>query len=272
MTAVQQDRRPLSWLRISTVVRRLSYVLVRSPHRWFEILIFPCVDVLLWGSLGAFVAEENGASQASASYLLAGIMLNQFLFQTEVSVATGFMEETWSRNLLNVMTTPVRELEHILGIVLYGLGKLVIAMVAVNVAAFAFFGFGLFELGWGLVPLSASLLVAGWAMGLLMVGLILRYGQSAEILTWATPFLVLALSGVFNPVRAIPGPLQPVSHLLPTTYAFEAGRQLLAGDGLPWADLARAGGGSLVALALAALFARRMLEAFRARGFITRYS
>ena len=40
-------------------------------------------------------------------------MLNHFLFQTEVSVATGFMEETWSRNLLNMMTTPVREVEYV---------------------------------------------------------------------------------------------------------------------------------------------------------------
>jgi ABC-2 type transport system permease protein len=272
MIAARADRLPFSWLRVSTVVRRLTYVLGRSPHRWFEVIVFPCIDVLLWGSLGAFVAEENGASQASASYLLAGIMLNHFLFQTEVSMATGFMEETWSRNLLNVMTTPVRELEYLLGIAIYGLAKLAIAMVAVSLAAYAFYDFGLWELGLGLVPLGIALLIAGWAMGLLMVGLIIRYGQSAEILTWATPFLVLALSGVFNPIRAIPGPLQPLAQLLPTTYAFDAGRALLAGDGMPWGDLARAGGGSIVALALAFLFLSRMLAKFRERGFVTRYS
>jgi ABC-2 type transport system permease protein len=262
----------LSWLRVRTVVRRLAYVVSRSPHRWFEVLIFPCIDVLLWGSLGAFVAEENGASQASATYLLAGIMLNNLLFQTEVSVATGFMEETWSRNLLNVMTTPVREVEYIIGIGIYGLAKLVVAMCAVSVAAVGFFGFGLAELGWGVLPIMLALLVTGWAMGLFMIGLILRFGQSAEILTWAMPFLVLALSGVFNPIRAVPGALQPVSHLLPTTYAFEAGRALLNGDAMPWGDLLWAGAGGVLLVVLAAWFATRMLATFRERGFVTRYS
>ena len=83
-----------SWLRVRTVVRRHGYVLWRSPHRWFEIVVFPFVDVLLFGSLGAFVAQENGTSRASAPYLLAGIMLFHFLFQSQIALSTGFMEET----------------------------------------------------------------------------------------------------------------------------------------------------------------------------------
>ncbi|HJR24102.1 MAG TPA: ABC transporter permease [Acidimicrobiales bacterium] len=259
------------WLRVHTIVRRLTYVVTRSPHRWFEVIVFPCIDVLLWGALGAY-AQEGGAVGSGAPYLLAGIMLNHFLFQTEVSLATGFLEETWSRNVLNVMTTSVRELEYIVGIVLYGLGKLVVAIVTVNLCAWAMFDFTLLELGWGVVPLAVCLLIAGWAMGLFMIGLVLRFGHSAEILTWAMPFLVLALSGVFNPIRAIPGALQPLAQALPTTYAFDAGRSLLDGDGMPWADLARAGFGSLVLLVLAAWFARRMLATFRQRGYVTRYS
>ena len=59
MTAVADDRSPFSWLRVRTVVRRHGYVLLRSPHRWFDIAFWPVFDVLLWGSLGAFVAQEN---------------------------------------------------------------------------------------------------------------------------------------------------------------------------------------------------------------------
>ena len=261
-----------SWLRVRTVVRRLGHVGGRSPHRWFEVLVFPLIDVLLWGSLGEYVAQENGASGAATKYLLAGIILNHFLFQTEVSVATGFMEETWSRNLLNVMATPIREVEFVLGVVLYGLAKMAVAIVAVNVASLVIYDFWLGQLGWGVLPVGACLLLSGWALGLLMIGLLLRFGQSAEILTWAIPFVILALSGVFNPIRAIPGPLQPLGHLLPTTYAFEAGRTLLSGGAMPWGDLARAGGGGVLLVLAAAWFARSMLATFRDRGYITRYS
>ena len=272
MTAVRRDAGDFSWIRVRTVVRRLSYVVGRSPHRWFEVLVFPCIDVLLWGSLGAYVALEDEGSRAAAPYLLAGIMLMNLLFQTHVSVATGFMEETWSRNLLNVMCTSVRAVEYVVGIVLYALVKLVVAFAAVSLAAFAFFDFGLADLGGEVVLLAVILLVMGWALGLFMIGLVLRFGQSAEILTWALPFLLIALSGVFNPIRAIPGVLQPISKALPTTYAFEAGRALLDGGAMPWGDLARAGGGGIVLLGLAAWFCARMLATFRARGYVTRYS
>ena len=47
----------MNWLRVMTVVRRHWYVLWRSPNRWFDIAVWPVFDVLLFGSLGAFVAQ-----------------------------------------------------------------------------------------------------------------------------------------------------------------------------------------------------------------------
>ena len=266
------SRAGFSWLRVRTIVRRLTYVVGRSPDRWFLVFVFPFIDVILFGSIGAFVAQQGGAHRAAAPYLLAGIMLNHFLFQTEVSMATAFMEETWSRNVLNMMTTPVREVEYLTALALFSLAKLAGAMATVSLAALVLYGFGLGELGWGVVPLGLTLIISGLAMGLWMIGLLLRYGQSAEIFIYATSFLVLALSGVFNPVRAIPGPLQPVARLLPTTYAFEAMRTLLDGHAMPWGDLARAGFGGLALLVVSAVFLTRMLSTFRRRGFVTRYS
>ena len=44
---------------------------------------------------------RRGRPRAPA-LLLAGILLFHVVFQAEISLATGFMEETWSRNLLNL--------------------------------------------------------------------------------------------------------------------------------------------------------------------------
>ena len=57
-----------------------------------------------------------------------------------------------------------------------------------------------------------------------------------------------------------------------TAASNDAGRALLAGEGMPWGDLLRAGLGGLAMLGLAAWFAARMLRTFRERGFVTRYS
>jgi ABC-2 type transport system permease protein len=262
----------MSWLRVKTVVRRLFIVLWRNPARWFDIAVWPFFDVILFGSLGAFVAQENEASRAATPYLLAGIMLFHVLYQSQIAVTTGFMEETWTRNLLNMMTTPLREIEYVAGLAVYGLAKMTAAMGMVCLMAVTFYGFGLGEVGWGLVPIVAILLVIGWALAMLVVGLLLRFGQSAEILAWASTFLILSLSGVFNPVESIPGPLQPLARILPTTHVFSAARDLLDGNAMPWGDLAQAALGALVLVVLATAFVTRKLAQFRHRGYVTRYS
>jgi ABC-2 type transport system permease protein len=271
-TAAPSTSPAFSWLRVRTVVRRHGYVLFRSPHRWFDIAFWPVFDVLLWGSLATFVAQENDGSRAGVPYLLAGIMLFHVLFQSQIAVATGFMEETWTRNILNVMTTPLRELEYVVGLALMGLLKLAAAMVTVSITALLFYRFGLGEIGWGLVPVIGVLLLCGWCTAMLVIGLLLRYGQSAEILAWATTFTILAVSGVFNPVESIPGPIQPIARILPTTYAFSAARDMLDGGAVPWDDLLWAALGAFVLAGLSMLYVLRMLRTFRDRGYVTRYS
>ena len=202
--------RLLNTTRVRVVVRRHFLILWRSPHRWFDIVFWPLFDIILWGSLGAFVAQENDASRATTPYLLVGIMLFHVLFQAQIAVTTGFMEETWTRNLLNVMTTPLREVEYVAGLMVYGAAKLLMAMTMVSLVALGFYGFSLGEIGWALVPITFVLLLVAWAMSMMVIGLLLRFGQSAEILAWATTFVILSFSGVFNPIEAIPGILQPL--------------------------------------------------------------
>ena len=83
--------------------------------------------------------------------------------------------------------------------------KSIMAMASLSFVAVVFYGFGLGEIGWALVPVVGVLLLVGYAVALFNIGLMLRFGQAAEIFTWGLNFLLLALSGVFNPVEALPG-------------------------------------------------------------------
>ncbi|MFT3851436.1 MAG: ABC transporter permease [Ilumatobacteraceae bacterium] len=260
-------------LRIRTVVRRHCYVLWRAPHRWFDIAFWPLMDVILWGSLGTYVATLDGpTSSASASYLLAGIIMFHVLFQSQMAVATGFMEETWSRNLLNVLTTPVTEVEYVAGTALFGFAKVALALTTLSLTALGFFGFHLSSIGWSLVPIGAILVLVGWAVGIAGIGVVLRFGQGAEVITWGSNFILMALSGVFNPVDALPGVLQPVARLLPSTHAFSALRTVLAGQPLPWHEIRDGLLGAVVFVALGFAYATFALRTFRKRGFVTRFS
>ena len=141
--------------RVRAMARRQSYVLWRAPQRWFDVIVWPVVDAILFGAIGVYFGSQQGTAEASAAFLLAGIILFHVVFQAEVSVATGFLEETWSRNLLNLMVTPMTELEYGAGVALFGLAKLAMGVGVVSIVAFALFTFNITTLGLALVPLVA---------------------------------------------------------------------------------------------------------------------
>ncbi len=262
-----------SWLRMRAIAKRHAYVMVRSPHRLFDVSLWPLVDVLLFGSLAQFIGgEDSTASEQAAGYLLAGIVLWHVVYQSQIALSTGFLEESWTRNLLNLMVTPMREVEYVAGVALFGFVKLFIGVGLMVVAAFAFFSFETWDLGFGLVPIAAVLLVVAWAIALLVIGLVLRYGSGAEAMAWGVMFLLLPLSGVFYPIDSLPPIVQPIAKLLPTTHAFAALRDLVDGKGVNWGQIALAAIGAVVMLGLAFAWVVHMLRVFRRRGYITRYT
>ena len=262
----------IPWLRIKAVARRHAYVLQRSPHRLFDVTIWPLVDVLLFGSIGVFVSNRATGGKVAAGYLLTGILLWHVVYQSQISLSTGFLEETWSRNLLNLMVTPLREVEYVAGVALFGMLKLAMGVGVVALTAFGFYAFNITDLGLSLIPIASILLIVGWVIAMFVMGLVLRFGSGAEALAWGILFVVMPLSGVFYPVRSLPWLLRPIAQALPTTHAFSAGRAVFDGRALPWSELGIAAGTTVVAAAIGLVFVTRMLSTFRTRGYITRYS
>src|SRR4249920_355240 len=274
MSESKTKRGGKSMLRMRAIARRHAYVLVRSPHRLFDVTLWPLVDVLLFGSLAAFVDTSGDASSTAkaAGYLLAGIILWHVIYQSQIAMSTGFLEETWTRNLLNMMVTPVREVEYVAGVALFGMVKLVMGVGVMVLGALAFFSFHTWSLGFGLIPIAVTLLIVGWAISLFVIGLVLRFGTGAEALAWGVMFVLLPLSGVFYPTEALPTLMQPLALALPTTHAFSALRELVDTGELNWVQVGIAAVGSLAMVVLAAGFLVRMLMMFRKRGYITRYT
>ncbi len=259
--------------RVLAIARRHAYVLQRSPHRLFDVLVWPVVDVLLFGSIGVFAASQaTTGAQRVALYLLVGVILWHVVYQAQIAVATGFLEESWSRSVLNLMATPLREWEYIFGVALFGLVKLVVGVGAVTVIVWGAFAFNVAGIGPAMIAVAALLLVIGWSIALFVIGLVLRFGSGAEAFAWGILFVVMPLSGVFYPVDALPALLRPLAEILPTTHAFSAGRTVAAGNPMPWGEfgLAAAGTAGLTLVGLG--YVTWMLRIFRKRGFVTRYS
>ena len=255
-------------IRILAIAKRHWWVLKRSPHRSFDIVLWPIVDTLTFGSL-AIAYQTN---QTRAFYVLAGVVLWHVLYQAQIAVSAGFLEETWSRNLLSLMVSPVSEAEYLLGTGLFGLVKLVLGVGGVALTALLCYSFDVTVLGFGLIPVMALLMLCGWVIAVLVIGIVLRFGTGAEALVWGILFVLMPLSGTFFPVEALPGVLQPVAQALPTTHAFTAARLLVDGGAFPLREVLVSAGLTLVAAVGALWYVTSMLRLFRRRGYVTRYS
>ena len=89
------------------------------------------------------------------------------------------------------------------------------------------FNFNVFQLGPGLALFFLQSPATSWAIGLLVSGLVLRYGVAAESLAWSLVFALLPVCCVYYPVYVLPEWLQPLSLALAPTYVFEGLRAMV---------------------------------------------
>ncbi len=255
--------------RVGAVVLRDFYVLRRSPPRLLEVVYWPLVEVLIWGYVSVFL-QANRVPTILAM-LLGGTLLWQVLYRSQETVTIAFMEDIWSRNLLNVFTSPLSTSEYLAGVIVFGLLKLIAGTAVMAALAFLLYGFGVLRMGPELVPFVFLLLVMGWSLATVTIGIILRFGQSAEIVAWAMAFAFQPFSAVFYPVDVLPAGMQVVAHLVPASYIFEGMRAVLAGHGVAWSNLAAAAGLDVLYAAGAIWFMARMLAYVRRSGGLSRF-
>src|SRR3546814_11190756 len=86
----------------------------------------------------------------------------------------------WSRNLVNLFVSPLRPTEFATSVLLMGAIRTLLGMVPVSLLAWWFFGFSVYSMGLALAAFFASLILFGWAIGIAVCGLIMRYGMGAE--------------------------------------------------------------------------------------------
>jgi ABC-2 type transport system permease protein len=163
----------------------------------------------------------------AAGVLIGSMLLWDILFRSNIGFSTTFIEEMWSRNLGNLLTSPLRPYELVAALSLWSVIRLSVSMVPVAAAAYFIFGFNLLDLGLPLVAFFAILVLTSWSLGLIAAGVILRYGLGAEELAWSLAFLLLPLCCVYYPVSVLPDWLKPVALALPPTHVFEGMRSIL---------------------------------------------
>jgi ABC-2 type transport system permease protein len=213
--------------RIGAMTLRYWYLLRSSWPRLLELSYWPMLQMLTWGFLQTYVGQNAGFFARAGGTFIGAVLLWDILFRGQQGFSISFLEEMWSRNLANLMISPLRPAEFILAMMVMSLVRLFIGMVPVTLLAIGFFGFNLYGLGFALAAFFLNLILTSWAVGVFVSGVIMRNGLGAENLAWTVIFLLMPLCCIYYPVSVLPHWLQTVAWSLPPTYVFEGMRSLL---------------------------------------------
>ena len=216
-----------SFARVGAMVLRYWYLLSNSWPRAVELVYWPTVQMLTWGFVQLYVAQNSSFFANAAGLFVGGLLLWDVLLRSQQGFAFAFLEELWSRNLGNLLMSPLRPSEFIVALMVISMIRLAIGMLPVTLLAIPLFGFNVWGLGLPLVAFFAALVIAGWSIGLVIIGILLRQGMGAEALAWSLMFLLMPITCVYYPVATLPALLQPIAWALPTTYVFEGLRALV---------------------------------------------
>jgi len=222
--------------RVGAMVLRDLSLLRSSWSRVLELIYWPAVQLLVWGFFQFYIAQNSGFFARAGGVFIGAVMMWDILFRGQLGFSISFLEEMWSRNLGNLMISPLRPIEFVAALMIMSIVRLAIGMVPVTLIAIAFFNFNIYGLGLALAAFFMNLILTSWSVGVVVSGVVMRNGMGAESLAWTMMFLIMPVICVYYPVSVLPDWLQWLAWSLPPTYVFEGMRALIL-DGVFRADL-----------------------------------
>ncbi len=256
--------------RVGALIQRHLYLYRRSLPRMTEVFFWPFLDLLLWGFVTLYLERFQQNLPRFVSFFLGALILWDILYRAQQGISVSFLEEVWSKNLLNLFVSPMRPSELLAALMSISVAKLLVAGTASALLAWLFYSFNLFVLGVSLIPFVLNLMVMGWAIGIVTMAAILRYGQEAEVMAWGLAFLVQPISAVFYPVSVLPKPVQQIALLIPASHVFEGMRMVVENNHFPLEHLLKAAALNGLYLTAALLYFYRNLRVVREKGLLMR--
>lgn len=223
-----------SWRRVGAMVMRHVYVLRRSWPRLLEIAYWPTMQLFLWGFITNFFVQHSSWVAQAAGVLISAVLLWDVLFRANLGITIPFLEEMWARNLASLFVSPLRPSELIVSLYVMSIIRTTISVAPAALLALPLYGVWVFDLGPPLIAFYVNLLIMGWALGVAIAALVLRYGLAAESLCWLGVFMMAPVSCIYYPIDTLPGWLKVIALALPASHVFEGMRAVLFHNVFRW--------------------------------------
>src|SRR6185503_1564232 len=96
---------------------RYWYLLLSTPQRFVQIFIWSTFDILLWGFVSKYLGTFGMSGFNFTTVLLGSLVFWQFITRLQQGFIMVFLEDSWTRNFLNIFASPISIFEYIVGIV-----------------------------------------------------------------------------------------------------------------------------------------------------------
>jgi ABC-2 type transport system permease protein len=225
----------MSWTRIWGVMLRYIYFFARMDHL-VDLCFWPLLDLFVWGITSTWIQSQEPSAGPLALAILTGLVFWQLVWRGTYEISVNLLQEFWSRNMVNLFSSPLKVSEWVTALMILGVGKLCFALGFGALIVWGLYSLNVFTIGWALIPFAFSLLLSGWCMGFLSAAIIVYWGQRLQMLAWVTGYIFVPFAAVYYPVSALPCWAQSLAHALPMSYIFEGMRHILNGGTFPWSD------------------------------------
>src|SRR3972149_1608453 len=207
--------------RIVALIYKFWCLSYRSLDRIFDIFYWPVVGLLIWGFTSSYIQDLSNKNMI-VNFFIGGAILFTFFWRAQTDIGTFILEDFWSRNLYNIFSTPIKPIEILVSISLIGIIRSIISFALLTVLASILYSFNILDMGVIKILLFAiDLMLFGWVVGIFVSALIFRFGLRIQVFAWSLGFLIEPFSCVYYPLKSLPGWMQKISMILPTTYIFQ---------------------------------------------------
>ncbi|HUA33405.1 MAG TPA: ABC transporter permease [Candidatus Binataceae bacterium] len=255
--------------RIVAIIVRHLYEIRRNANHVTNMIYWPIMNIMVWGFFTIYL-RRDAMRPGLVSCLLGAVILWGLFNGFQRDMAVGFLDELWSRNLVNLFASPLSVPEYVTGLVAVNAIKVMIGVAFEAVIAWMFYHFNIFPMLPQFVPFILNLALFALAIGVAVTGLIFRYTTKFQTLAWSFAGVLMPLSCVFYPLDALPGFLRPIAWLLPTTHSFEGMRQIITRGEFSIAHFNWGLALNFCYFGLAMIFFSAMFESAKQRGLLVK--
>lgn len=217
----------MSLKRIYAIFLRQIFLIKSNPTRLVSIFMWIIISLVQWGFITKYLGTMGGNTFNFINIVLGAIIIWEFTGRIQHGILTSFLEDVWVKNFINYFSSPLKISEYIAGLVLTSLVYGLIGFILMFSIALLVFGYSIFQFGLMLLPFLLILFIFAVAMGIFVIGIVFRLGPAAEWISWPIPLVLSIFSGVFYPIAVLPGSLQIIAKILPSSYVFESARAII---------------------------------------------